>query len=88
MGRVEHGNAVGFTDYFIEERLLKAFCSTMSFGYADFKKQLEELFSVSYVTKKDMTSRTKGPPMRVAVMKISRRSDEEETPHRLPLAAA
>jgi len=88
MGRIEHGAAVGFTDYFIEERLLKAFCSTMSFGYADFKKQLEDQFVVSYMSKKDMTAKTKGPPMRVSVMKISRRTDEEDFASDVPLVAA
>ena len=88
MGRTEHGASVGFTDYYIEERLLKAFCSTMSFGYADFKKQLEAQFMVSYMPKKDMTSRTKGPPMRVSVMKISRREDEEDFTGNVPLVAA
>jgi len=88
MGRVEHGATVGFTDYYIEERLLKAFCSTMSFGYADFKKYLEEQFMVSYMPKKDMTAKTKGPPMRVSVMKITRRSDEEDFTGNVPLVAA
>ena len=88
LGRIEHGATVGFTDYYIEERLLKAFCSTMSFGYADFKKYLEEQFMVSYMPKKDMTAKTKGPPMRVSVMKISRRSDEEDFTGNVPLVAA
>lgn len=88
MGRVEHGVVVGFTDYFIEERLLKSFCSTMSFGYADFKFQLESQFAVSYVSKKDMMAKTKGPQMRVPVMKISRRTDEEDTAPRLSLAVS
>jgi hypothetical protein len=88
MGRIEHGATVGFTDYYIEERLLKAFCSTMSFGYADFKKYLEEQFMVSYMPKKDMTAKTKGPPMRVSVMKITRRSDEEDYTGNVPLVAA
>jgi len=88
MGRIEHGVTVGFTDYYIEERLLKSFCSTMSFGYADFKAQLESMFAVTYVAKKNMTAKTKGPPMRVPVLKISRRSDEEDTAYQLPLAAA
>ena len=88
MGRVEHGAAVGFTDYYIEERLLKSFCSTVSFGYADFKAQLERELVVSYVAKKDMMAKTKGPQMRVPVMKISRRTDEEDSAPRLSLAAS
>lgn len=88
MGRIEHGTTPGYIDYFIEERLLKAFCSSVSFGYADFKKQLESLFAVTHISKKDMTARTKGPQMRVSVIKISRRVDEEDLQAILPLAAA
>ena len=38
--------------------------------------------------KKDMTAKTKGPPMRVSVMKITRRSDEEDFTGNVPLVAA
>lgn len=88
MGRIEHGLTAGHIDYFIEERVLKAFCSSMSFGYADFKRQLEGMFSVSYMSKKDMMSRTKGPQMRVPVMKITRRVEEDEFANQVPLVAA
>lgn len=87
MGRIEHGVTPGHIDYYIEERLLKAYCSTMSFGYADFKRQLEALFSVTQMPKKDMMARTKGPQMRVSVLRISRRIDEE-TLSNLPLAVS
>lgn len=88
MGRIEHGVTQGFIDYYIEERLLKMFCSTVSFGYSDFKKQLEALFAVTHMPKKDMTAKTKGPQMRVSVIKISRRMDEEDLPAPIPLALA
>lgn len=76
MGRVEHGITEDHIDYFIEEQLLKSYCSSMSFGYADFKRQLASMFSVTQMPKKDMTARTKGPQMRVAVLKISRRMSD------------
>ena len=49
----------------------------MSFGYSDFKKQLEEAFkgSIHYI-KKDMLARTKSPNMRVNVMHITRKIEE------------
>ena len=72
MGRVEHGVTAGHVDFFIEERMLKSFCSNMSFGYANFKRYLEGQFTVSYVAKKDMMAKTSAPPMRVSAMKISR----------------
>ena len=48
------------------------------FGYADFKRQLGALFKVSEISKKDMTAKTRGPQMRVAVLKISRLITEKD----------
>ena len=78
MGRVEHGVTHGYIDFFIEERMLKKYCATMSFGYSLLKKDLEAQFSVSYVPKKDMLAKTDSPPMRVAAMKISRKITEDD----------
>jgi hypothetical protein len=88
MGRVEHGVTAGHVDFFIEERMLKSFCSNMSFGYANFKRYLETQFTVSYVAKKDMMSKTSAPPMRVSAMKISRSVTEadETLIHQVSLA--
>jgi hypothetical protein len=58
----------------------------MSFGYADFKRQMEAAYMVSY-SKKDLMSKTKGPQMRVNAMKISRRIDEDDEDS-LPMEAA
>jgi len=90
MGRVENGITPGCKDFFIEERLLKSFCSSMSFGYSDFKRQMEKQYVVSYVSKKDMMSKTNGPQMRVGVMKISRREEDanEVIANAIPLEAA
>lgn len=76
-GRVEHNVTRGVIDYFIEEQLLRSYCSSMSFGYADFKRQLAQTFIVSYV-KKDLLARTRGPQMRVNAMQIRRRITEED----------
>jgi len=72
-GRVEHNVTPGHVDYFIEEQLLKAHCVSMSYGYSDFKKQMESManYKVNYV-KKDMLARTRGPSMRVNAIKVSR----------------
>jgi hypothetical protein len=87
-GRVEHGVTPGHVDYYIEEQLLKKYCSGMSFGYSDFKKQMETEYNVSYL-KKDLMSKTKGPQMRVNAIKISRRvSLDEEPDSPLSLVAA
>lgn len=70
-GRVERNITPGFVNFYIEESLLKKYCSSMSFGYTDLRVQLEKLYRVDYV-KKDMLSKTKGPQMRVNAIKISR----------------
>ena len=72
MGRVEHGVTEGGVDFYIEERLMRMFCSNMSFSYTNFKSDIAKLFTVSFISKKDMMSKTEGPPMRVAAIKISR----------------
>lgn len=86
-GRVEHNITPGHVDYYIEEQLLKKYCSGMSFGYTDFKKQMESLYHISYM-KKDLMSKTKGPQMRVNAMKISRKVEHEETDTPVSLVAA
>ena len=77
-GRVEHGVTPNHVDFYIEEMLLRQYCSSMSFGYADFKTQMERLYQATYM-KKDLMARTKGPQMRVKTMRISRRIDDEDT---------
>jgi len=73
LGRVEHDATPGHIDYYLEEGMLKAYCASMSFGYSDFKRQLAAMFTMTHMPKKNMTAKTKGPQMRVAVIKISRR---------------
>ena len=64
---------------------MKQYCSSMSFGYTDFKRQMEDNYTVSYM-KKDLMSKTKGPQMRVNAMKISRKVDKEDD--QVPVEAA
>lgn len=71
MGRAEHGTSHNCIDFYIEERLLRSFCSNMSFSYNTFKEDIAKHFLVNFVPKKDMMSRTEGPPMRVATIRIS-----------------
>ena len=78
MGRIEHGVTPGYIDYYIEQSMLKACCANMSFGYADFRRQIGEQFRVTEMAKKDMTAKTRGPQMRVAVLKISRLITEKD----------
>jgi hypothetical protein len=71
MGRVEHGVHPGYVDFFIEERLLRAFCSNMSFSYSTFKTEIASAFTVTNVLKKDMLAKTEGPPLRVSALRLS-----------------
>ena len=68
-GRVEHGISKGNVHFFIEEKLLRSYCSSVSFGYADLKDKLASKFAVTEM-KKDMLSQTKGPPMRTQVIRV------------------
>lgn len=77
MGRVEHLDK-DVVDYFIEETMLRAYCSSMSFGYTDFVRQIAHIGTVTRIPKKDMTAKTKGPQMRVAVLRISRPASDVE----------
>lgn len=71
MGRVEHGVSPGCVDFYIEERVLRAFCSNMSFSYTAFKTEIGQWFTAYPGTKKDMLSKTEGPPMRVTTIKLT-----------------
>ena len=76
MGRAEHGVTHRCVDFFIEERLLRAYCSNMSFSYNTFKADITKHFIVNYVPKKDMMAKTEGPPMRVAAIRVSMPTDQ------------
>ena len=79
-GRIENGLTPGCSDMYIEERVLRTFCASMSFGYTDFKKQLEvhPQMKVVYVTRKDLMSKTNGPQMRVTAIRITRPLSETD----------
>ena len=78
LGRVEHGIIrPGYVDYFVEENLLKQHCVSMSYAYHDFKTELAQTHTITYV-KKDMLSKTGGPPMRVNALHISRKKTDAD----------
>lgn len=75
LGRVEHETLQpGFREIFLEEQLMRKHCVSMSFGYDEFKAQIEKVYRVAY-TKKNMLARTNGPIMNVNVMHISVREE-------------
>jgi len=85
-GRVEHDASPGFTDFYIEEQLLKGYCSSMSFGYEEFKTHIGKLYRTTLPRRYDLMKKTKGPQMRVNCLMISRPKDKEE-PYDLQQAA-
>jgi len=75
LGRVEHETLQpGFREIFLEEQLLRRHCVSMSFGYDEFKAQIEKLYRVAFV-KKNMLARTNGPIMNVNTLHISVREE-------------
>ena len=84
-GRVEHDVTPGYCDFFIEEQMIKAHCAAHSFGYASFCKKLAATPNITVeFMRKDMTAKTKAPPMRVNAMKVRRRLEDVDAI--LPLA--
>jgi hypothetical protein len=77
-GRVEHDATPNHVDYFIEVNQLKAHCVSMSYGYEDFKKEIEKIptYKISY-ERKNILAKTRGPVMRVYVMHICRPIDDD-----------
>ena len=76
-GRVEHNLTPGYCDFFIEEQMMKAHCAAHSFGYAAFCKKLAETNNIVVeFLKKDMTAKTKAPPLRVQAIKVRRRLED------------
>jgi hypothetical protein len=75
-GRVEHLEN-GFAEYFIEESAMRSFCSSMSYGYNDFKRNLAKTHAVRLRTTKNLLSGTKGPPMVCKVIQITRKVEHD-----------
>jgi hypothetical protein len=65
-------------DFYIEERLLRSYCSSMSFSYNNFKNDIQKEYVVTFVQKKDLMARTDAPPMRVTAIKITKRIDDDD----------
>ena len=70
-GRVERNANDGLVDYYIEEKEIKAFCSSLSYGYAEFKRDLtaEKTLFRSGIHK-NLLYGTKGPVMSVKCLHV------------------
>jgi hypothetical protein len=73
-GRVEKGTMEGWIDYYIEERELKSFCSSMSYGFEEFKRDIGKDCIIRY-GRKDLLAGTKGTSMSVRCLHIRQRAE-------------
>lgn len=71
-GRVERNVTPGFEDLYIESKMLKMHCAALNRSYTAFIKELGTVATVEDNKRKDLTAGTKGPSMRVPVVKITR----------------
>jgi len=76
-GRVEYNVVPGWTDFYIDVRLLKEFCARRNKSYMEFAQELQERCSTVEV-RKDLLAKTKGPAYRVLCLKISQRNEDLE----------
>ena len=77
-GRVEVGiKSEGWVDMYVEENIMKKWCSSMSFSYQDFKARVSEMENTKVTfTKKNLLSDTHLPEMRVNTICISKRESD------------
>lgn len=71
-GRVERNVNPGMEDLYIEAKMLKMHCAEMNRGYTAFLKELAADAVVSEIPRKDLLAGTKGPALRVPVVRVSR----------------
>jgi uncharacterized protein (DUF927 family) len=71
-GRVEKRHD-GYIDYYIEERELKAFCSSLSYGYNEFRRDLAAYSPIKRV-QKDVLAGTRGPMMMVNCLHLKQKT--------------
>jgi len=77
LGRVEKEILPGYTDLYIEERMMKRHCASLSFGYAEFIKDLRKVARVEQV-QKNLLANTRGPQMRCPALRICRATHETQ----------
>jgi len=76
-GRVEKTQTGAWIDYYIEEKEMRAFCSSLSYGYSEFKRDLGKVHKVKFVTK-NLLYGTKGPSMSVKCIYVTLPSEVGE----------
>jgi Domain of unknown function (DUF927) len=76
-GRIEHNVLPGWTDFYVEIRMLKEYCARRNKSYIEFVGELSARCAVVEM-RKDLLAKTKGVPLRVNCLKVSLRNEELE----------
>lgn len=76
-GRVEYNVVPGYTDFYVDIRLLKEFCARRNKSYIEFVQELQQRVSIVEM-RKDLLAKTNGPPYRVLCLKVSQANEELE----------
>jgi hypothetical protein len=71
-GRVERGRD-GYIHYFIAEKELKAFCSSLSYGYTEFKRDLSKDGPVGF-THRNILAGTRGPTLTIRCLHVRQKA--------------
>ena len=50
---------------------MKQHCAAMGFNFEEFQREIEQIYFVQYIPKKNLLARTRGPEMRVNAIRIS-----------------
>jgi len=74
-GRIETNIVPGWTDFFIDVRMLKEFCARRNKSYLEFLQELRTQAMVQEVSK-NMLAKTGGPSYFVKCLKISKETDD------------
>ena len=79
-GRIEYEIAPGYTDYYIEIKMLKLHCAMVGHSYLDFHRELSNTPGVSVdIKRKDLLAHTNGPSLRVNCLKIRMETKDVDT---------
>lgn len=72
-GRLERNVTPGYTDFYVEVKMLRMHCAELAVGYSEFLEELGKSATISE-GRKDLLAGTPAPAMRVLCIKVSRTS--------------
>jgi hypothetical protein len=72
-GRVEKGKTDGWVEYYIGEKEIKSFCSSLSYGYTEFKRDLSKDGPIGF-TMRNILAGTRGPVLAIRCLHVRQRT--------------